>query len=69
MSEVDQTQVKEAVESMGKAFEEFKATNDKKLSDLEKKGSTDPLVEEKLSKIEQSLNSLEDINQEVTLAK
>ena len=36
MSEVDQNQVKEAVESMGKAFEEFKATNDKKLSDLEK---------------------------------
>ena len=54
MSEVDQSQVKEAVESMGKAFEEFKATNDKKLSDLEKKGSTDPLVEDKLSKIEKS---------------
>ena len=69
MSEVDQSQVKEAVESMGKAFEEFKVTNDKKLSDLEKKGSTDPLVEDKLSKIEKSLDSLEDINQQVTLAK
>ena len=69
MSEVDHNQVKEAVDSMGKAFEEFKSTNDKKIADLEKKGSTDPLVEDKLSKIEKSLDSLEDINQQVTLAK
>ena len=65
MSEVDQNQVKSAVEEMGKAFEEFKSTNDKKIADLEKKGSTDPLVEDKLSKIEKSLDSLEDINQQV----
>jgi hypothetical protein len=69
MSEVDTNEVKSAVEGIGKAFEEFKATNDKKLADLEKKGSTDPLVEEKLVKIEKSLDSLEDINQKVTLAQ
>ena len=69
MSEVDQNQVKSAVEEMGKAFEEFKSTNDQKLADLKKNGVTDPLVEDKLSKIEKSLDSLEDINQQVTLAK
>ena len=37
MSEVDQNEVKSAVEGIGKAFEEFKATNDQKIADLEKK--------------------------------
>jgi HK97 family phage major capsid protein len=69
MSEVDTNEVKSAVEGIGKAFEEFKATNDQKIADLEKKGTTDPLVEEKLVKIEKSLDSLEDINQKVTLAQ
>ena len=69
MSEVDTNEVKSAVEGIGKAFEEFKATNDQKIADLEKKGSTDPLIEEKLVKIEKSLDSLESINQKVTLAQ
>ena len=69
MSEEKDTDVKSAVDSMGKAFEEFKDTNDKRLADLEKKGSTDPLVEEKLERIEKSMDSLEDINQKVTLAQ
>jgi len=56
MSEVDHNTVKSAIEEQGKAFEEFKATNDQRIADLEKKGSTDPLVEEKLAKIEKSLS-------------
>ena len=48
--------VKEAVEDMGKAFEEFKATNDKRLSEIEEKGSADPLTEAKLSEIEKDLD-------------
>jgi len=67
MSEVDNNELKTAVETFGKAFEEFKATNDKKIADLESKGSTDPLIEEKLVKIEKSMDSLEQINQKVTL--
>lgn len=67
MSETDHNLVKSAIEEQGKAFKEFKATNDQRLADLEKKGSTDPLVEEKLSRIEKSLDKLEDINQKVTL--
>ena len=68
MSEVDHNTVKSAIEEQGKAFEEFKATNDQRIADLEKKGSTDPLVEEKLAKIEKSLDAQEDVNQKVTLA-
>ena len=36
--------VKTAVDSMATAFEEFKATNDQRLAEIEKKGSSDPLV-------------------------
>ncbi|MAK51586.1 phage major capsid protein [Marinobacter sp.] len=61
--------VQEAVEGLGKAFEEFKATNDKKLADLEKKGGTDPLVEDKLKNIEADLDKYEDINQKLTKAE
>ena len=67
MSEIDHNLVKSAIEEQGKAFKEFKATNDQRLADLEKKGSTDPLVEDKLKKIEKSLDSLEDVNQKMTL--
>ena len=67
MSETDNQEVKSAVEKFGKAFEEFKETNDKKLADLESKNSVDPLVEEKLGRIEKTLDSLEEINQKITL--
>ena len=60
--------VKVAVEGMAKAFEEFKATNDSRIAELEKKGSTDPIVEEKLKNIEADLDRYEEINQKLTLA-
>ena len=59
--------VKTAVDSMAKAFEEFKATNDERLAEIEKKGSSDPLVEEKLKNIEADLDRFEDINQKLSL--
>jgi HK97 family phage major capsid protein len=58
--------VKEAISDMGKAFEEFKATNDKRLAEIEEKGSADPLTEEKLAKIEADMDKLEDVNQALT---
>ena len=61
--------VKTAVDSMAKAFEEFKATNDERLAEIEKKGLSDPLVEEKLKNIEADLDRFEDINQKLTLAQ
>ena len=61
--------IKTAVEGMATAFEEFKATNDARLTEIEKKGSSDPLVEEKLKNIEADLDRFEDINQKLTLAQ
>ena len=58
--------VKEAIEEMGNAFEEFKKTNDQRLSEIEEKGSADPLTETKLAKIEEDLDKLEDVNQSLT---
>lgn len=59
-------QVEKAVVEMAKAFEEFKATNDERLSQIEKKGSVDPLVEQKLKNIEADLDKFEDFNQKYT---
>ena len=61
--------IKTAVEGMATAFEEFKATNDARLAEIEKKGSSDPLVDEKLKNIEADLDRFEDINQKLTLAQ
>ena len=61
--------IKNAVSEIGHAFEEFKKANDEKLEALEKGQNVDILVDSKLDAIEEKLNSLEDINQEITQAK
>jgi HK97 family phage major capsid protein len=58
--------IKGAVDGMAKAFEEFKSTNDARIAEIEKKGSVDPLVEEKLKNVEADLDRLEDVNQKLT---
>lgn len=66
--EYDFSEIKSAIEATGRAFEEFKKTNDERLRRLEKNNS-DSLVDAKLSRIEKDLDKLESINQEITLAK
>ena len=61
-------EVKKAVDGFMTAFEEFKAANDSRLKEIEKKGAADPLVEQKLTKINDSLNQFEAFNQKLTLA-
>lgn len=51
------------------AFEEFKKTNDARLAEIEKKGSADVVVVEKLGKIETTLSQYEGLNQRLTLAE
>lgn len=48
----DPKELKGAVAAVNTAFEEFKKTNDQRLAEIEKKGSADPLLEEKLAKID-----------------
>lgn len=44
-------EIKGQVENLGKAWEQFKSTNDARLAEIEKKGSEDPLHKEQLDKI------------------
>jgi len=60
-----ENEVKEAVDQIGKAFEEFKSTNDERIEQLEKKGTSDPVTEEKLTKIESDLVKLEEIQSRI----
>lgn len=58
-----------AVNPVMSAFEEFKATNDARLAELEKKGAADPILDEKLANIEKTLGQYETLNQKLTLAE
>ena len=60
-------EVKEAVDGMVKAFEEFKATNESRLAELEKKDSDDVIYDEKIAKIEADMDKFEDLNQKLTI--
>ena len=62
-----ETAVKEAVTPVMTAFEEFKATNDARLTEIEKKGAADTVITDKLAKIEADLSKAEDANQKLTL--
>jgi HK97 family phage major capsid protein len=62
-------EIKRAVEPVMTAFEQFKATNDERLKQIEQKGAADPVTEEKLAKIEAKLASSEDLNQKLVAAE
>ncbi len=47
------------IKDLSHAFEEFKQTNDERLRGLELKGSTDPLVEEKIARLQHNIDYLE----------
>lgn len=52
-------ELKSAIEKMGNAYEEYKKTNDERLKQLEEKGVVDPLVTEKLEKLDSKMSELE----------
>ena len=51
--------VKDAVKTVMTSFEEFKSANDERLKELEAKGASDPLLDEKLAKINAELDKFE----------
>jgi HK97 family phage major capsid protein len=61
-------QAVEAIKTVNVAFEEFKRANDARLAEIEKKGSADPLLEEKIARIEGDLNKAQAIADEAALA-
>lgn len=62
-------EVKKAVAPVMTAFEEYKQTNDARIADIAKKGSADPLYDEKLAKIDQRLDQFEGLSQKLTIAE
>lgn len=70
---MEPTEVKAALDAavgpVMTAFEEFKKANDARLAEIEKKGSADVVVVEKLGKIETTLSHYEGLNQRLTLAE
>ena len=62
----DSNELKGVIEEFGKTFEDFKKANNERLEQLESKGATDPVTEDKFSKIESKLDALEDVNQKFT---
>lgn len=59
---------KTAIEQVMTAFEEFKATNDAALAEIKKNGVADPILTDKLGKVETALVKFEDANQKATAA-
>ena len=57
---IDMNEVQSAAETMAHAFEEYKSTNDLRLSELERRGNADPLLNEKLSRLDQTINKVQD---------
>ena len=53
---MDTSELKSAVDAVGSAFEAFKKTNDARLAEIERKGSADVVVRDKLDRIEASLS-------------
>jgi HK97 family phage major capsid protein len=59
--------IKNVIHEFGKTFEEFKKVNDERLDNIEK-GNSSSEQDAKLEKIESKLDSLEDLNQKITIA-
>lgn len=60
---------KDDVKAVMTAFEEFKATNDARLKEIEKKGGEDSVLSDKLARIETTLSAYEGLNQKMTIAE
>ena len=60
------SEIKQSIQQIGEAFEQFKSAYDEKLDAVQKGQDVDPLLEEKLAKIEGKLDSFEPINQQLT---
>ncbi len=60
-------EVKKAVAPVMSAFESYKEANDARLAEIAKKGSADPLLDEKLSRIDQRLDQYEGLSQKLAI--
>jgi HK97 family phage major capsid protein len=68
MSEDIMKQAAEAVVEVKKGFEAYKEANDARLKEIEAKGAADPLLEQKLARIDEALNAANETAEKAFLA-
>ncbi|MFA6927194.1 MAG: phage major capsid protein, partial [Bacteroidales bacterium] len=51
-------EIKDTIDALGKAFEAFKSENDARLKEIEAKGGADPLLTEKVEKINAEISHI-----------
>ena len=54
-------ELKDTIQALGTAFEQFKTENDKRIKDLEAKGTVDPVLAEKVEKINADISRLSEM--------
>lgn len=57
---IDMNEVHSATDTLARAFEEYKSVNDVRLNDIERRGTVDVVVEDKLRRMDDALNRLQD---------
>ncbi|MDD5585624.1 MAG: phage major capsid protein [Alphaproteobacteria bacterium] len=57
---IDMNEVHAATDTLARAFEEYKSVNDQRLAEIERRGSADVLLNDKLVRMDCSLNKLQD---------
>ncbi len=57
----DFTEIRSATESLAVAFEQFKAANDERLAAIEKTGSVDAVVTEKIARLDAQIHDLQSV--------
>lgn len=58
-------ELKKTIEAIGKAFQEFRAANDARLKEIETKGHADPVLVEKVDKINAELTAMGDMKKQL----
>jgi HK97 family phage major capsid protein len=54
-------ELKDTIQALGIAFEQFKTENDKRIKELEAKGTVDPVLAEKVDKINADISRLSEM--------
>ncbi|MDD3029971.1 MAG: phage major capsid protein [Alphaproteobacteria bacterium] len=57
---IDMEDVRSATDTLARAFEEYKSVNDRRLADIERRGGADALDDEQLSRMDRTINALQD---------
>ena len=58
-------ELKGTIEKLGSAFEQFKAENDARIKEIEAKGGADPLLTEKVDKINAEISKLTEMKNQL----